>query len=140
MIDALRDWLEQFSGLSGGIMHVDWLPQDAKTYSIDSVPAEPILNFYMDGSSRRQMLFAVASKMFYGPDVDSQTSNMAWFEEFSDWVEEQNFFRCLPQLGSRRKCINIEVISTAYPLTIGDDGLARYQVQMRMIYLQEAKT
>lgn len=38
---ALRAYLEQFPGLSGGVMHVDWLPSEAQTYTIDSVPAEP---------------------------------------------------------------------------------------------------
>lgn len=137
--ESLRSWLEDFPGLSGGVMHVDWLPADAQTYSVDSVPAEPILNQYMDDSSRRQHLFTVASKMFYGPDVGDQTGNMAWFESFSDWVSEQNFRRKLPDLGEGRTCKTIEIISTAYPYTVSDDGMARYQVQMKMTYLQEAK-
>ena len=138
LTQAIRDWLEAYEGLSGGIMHVDWLPADAQTFSVDSVPTEPILNQYLDGSSRRQLLFVVASREFFASDVDNQTDNMAWFEAFSDWVETQNLRRSFPDLGACRKCRSIEIISTAYPFSVGDDGLARYQVQMKMTYSQEA--
>lgn len=138
MTEALRAYLEQFPGLAGGVMHVDWLPAEAQTYTIDSVPAEPVLKTYMDGSSRRQYLFQVASRVFFAPDVENQAGNMAWFEEFQTWVEEKNFFRDLPALDSGRICKSIEIVSTAYPFAVSEDGMARYQVQMKMIYLQEA--
>lgn len=134
---ALRDYLERFPGLAGGVMHVDWLQAEARTYTIDSVPAEPILKTYMDGSSRRQYLFQVASREFFAPDVENQARNMAWFEEFQDWVETQNLFRKFPVLGDRKKCQRIEIVSTAYPFSVSEDGYARYQVQMRLIYFQE---
>ena len=137
MTEALRGYLEQFPGLAGGVMHVDWLPAEAQTYTIDSVPAEPILKTYMDGSSRRQFLFQVASREFFAPDVENQTGNMAWFEEFTAWVEEKNFWRDFPALGPGKSCKSIEIVSTAYPFSVSEDGMARYQVQMKMTYLQE---
>lgn len=137
LTDSVQAWLETFPGLSGGVMHVDWLPPDARSFSVDSVPAEPILNRYMDGSSRRQLLFVVASREYYGPDVPSQEENMEWYEGLSDWVETQNLRRSFPDLGAGRKCRSIDIISTAYPVAVSDDGMARYQVQMRMTYLQE---
>ena len=138
LTDSVQVWLETFPGLSGGVMHVDWLPPDARSFSVDSAPTEPVLNRYMDGSSRRQLLFVVASREYYGPDVPSQEENMEWYEDLSDWVETQNFQRSFPDLGAGRKCKSIELISTAYPVDVSEDGMARYQVQMRMTYLQEA--
>lgn len=136
--EAIRGYLEGFPGLSGGVMHVDWLPTEAKTYTIDSVPAEPVLKSYMDGSSRRQFLFQVASREYFAPDVGNQACNMAWFENFSQWVEAQNLRRDFPNLGAGRKCRAIEILSTAYPFSVSKDGMARYQIQMRIIYEQEA--
>lgn len=138
MMNAIQTWLSSFEGLAGGIMHVDWLPAEAQTYSVDSVPAEPVLIRYMDGSSRRQKLFLVASREYFAPDVDDQIQNTEWFDTLSDWVETQNLQRNFPDLGKGRKCKSIELITTAYPVDVSDDGMARYQVQMRMIYLQEA--
>lgn len=137
LTDALQAWLETFPGLSGGVMHVDWLPAAARSFSVDSVPTEPILSHYMDGSTRRQLLFVVASREYYGPDVPSQEENMEWYEDLSIWVENQNIQRSFPDLGAGRQCKSIEIISTAYPVAVTDDGMARYQVQMKLTYLQE---
>lgn len=134
---AIRDYLETYPGLSGGVMHVDWLPESARVYSIESVPCEPVLKQYMDGSSRRQFQFNLASSMYFGPDVDSQSENMEWFESFDSWIQTQNLFRRLPDLGDGRKCQSIEILSSAYPVAVDGNGLARYQLQMGITYLQE---
>lgn len=135
--EALRDYLGKFPGLSGGVMHVDFLPPDARGYTIDSVPAEPVLKTYMDGSSRRQFLFQVASREYFAPDVGNQTGNMAWFEAFQSWIEDKSLRRDFPQLGQGQTCKSIEIVSTAYPFSVSEDGMARYQVQMKLTYLQE---
>ena len=134
---AIRNYLETYPGLSGGVMHVDWLPESARYYSIESVPCEPVLKEYMDGSSRRQFQFNLASSMFYGPDVENQVENMEWFESFDSWIQTQNLFRRLPDLGDGRKCQSIEILSSAYPVAVDENGLARYQLQMGITYLQE---
>lgn len=134
---AIRNYLETYPGLSGGVMHVDWLPESARVYSIESVPCEPVLKQYMDGSSRRQFQFNLASSMYFGPDVDSQSENMEWFESFDSWIQTQNLFRRLPDLGDGRKCQSIEILSSAYPVAVDGNGLARYQLQMGITYLQE---
>ena len=134
---AIRNYLETYPGLSGGVMHVDWLPESARYYSIESVPCEPVLKQYMDGSSRRQYQFNLASSMYFGPDVDSQSENMEWFESFDSWIQTQNLFRRLPDLGDGRECQSIEILSSAYPVAVDGNGLARYQLQMGITYLQE---
>ena len=134
---AIRNYLETYPGLSGGVMHVDWLPESARYYSIESVPCEPVLKQYMDGSSRRQFQFNLASSMYFGPDVDSQSENMEWFESFDSWIQTQTLFRRLPDLGDGRKCQSIEILSSAYPVAVDGNGLARYQLQMGITYLQE---
>ncbi len=135
--EKIRDYLEEYPGLSGGVMHVDWLPESARYYSLESVPCEPVLKQYMDGSSRRQFQFNLASSMFYSPDVENQVENMEWFESFDSWIQTQNLFRRLPDLGDGRKCQSIEILSSAYPVAVDGNGLSRYQLQMGITYLQE---
>lgn len=138
--DAIRAYLETYPGLSGGVMHVDWLPESARAYSLESVPCEPVLARYMDGSSRRQFQFNLASSIFYSPDVEGQTENMTWFESFDDWIRQKNDLRQLPDLGEGRRCKSIEILSSAYPVAVDDSGVARYQLQMGITYLQEGTT
>ena len=137
LTQTIGDWLSQFPGLSGGVMHLDFLPPEARSYSVCSVPTEPVLRQYLDGSSRRQLLFAVSSREFFGPDILRQAESLKFFEELEAWLEFQNQKKQLPALGEMRHCVSVELLSTAYPFSVSPDGMAQYQVQMKMTYLQE---
>lgn len=137
IISGIREYLEGYEGLSGGEMHVDWLPETARAYSIFSEPGDTILNTYMDGSIRRQFTFTLASAEYYGPDIPTQVQNMDWYEAFSAWVEKQNIKRSFPDIGDGKKVKTFEILSAAYPVTLSDDGIAQYQMQLRITYLQE---
>ena len=134
---AIRNYLETYPGLSGCVMHVDLLRGCGRYYGIESVPGEPVLKQCMDGSSRRQYQFNLASSMYYSTDVENQVENMDWFESFDSWIQTQNLFRRLPDLGDGRKCQSLEILSSAYPVAVDENGLARYQLQMGITYLQE---
>lgn len=137
MTANIYQWLSAFPGLSGGMIHLDFLPSEARSYSVCSVPTEPVLQRYVDGSSRRQLLFAVASREFYGPDTELQSQSLSFFDALESWVEQKNARREYPALGDGKRCVSIEVLSTAYPLTVSPDGMAQYQIQMKLTYLQE---
>lgn len=137
MTEAIYRWLSEFPGLAGGVMHLDFLPPEARSYSVCSVPTEPVLRRYVDGSSRRQLLFTVASREFYGPDTSLQAQSLSFFEALEDWVEQKSARREYPKLGDGKHCVSMEVLSTAYPLTVSPDGMAQYQIQMKLTYLQE---
>lgn len=137
LTSAIHTWLSAFPGLSGGVIHLDFLPAEARSYSVCSVPTEPVLQQYVDGSSRRQLLFTVASREFFGSDILRQEESLCFFEELERWVRTQNLSRALPGLGDGKRCLSVELLSTAYPLTVSPDGMAQYQVQMKLTYLQE---
>lgn len=134
---AIFTWLSEFPGLSEGLIHLDFLPPEARSYSVCSEPTEPVVQQYMDGSSRRQLLFTVASRSFFGPDVSGQAQSLRFFETLEAWVEDRNSRRQLPTLPAGQSALSLEVLSTAYPLTVFPDGMAQYQIQMKLTYLQE---
>ena len=42
-IEAVRKWLRTYESLSSGRLGVDFLPEKAQTYSVDSVPGPEIV-------------------------------------------------------------------------------------------------
>ena len=48
IIDGVRAWLKTYEGLADGRLSVDFLPEEAKSYSVDTVP-----------TTRRQLYSAV---------------------------------------------------------------------------------
>lgn len=137
LIAAVREWLQTYEGLADGRLNVDFLPEEATTYSIDSVPSTEIIKRYLDGSSRRQFLFTIASREFLSEDLAQNIDNQAFYEGLSSWLEWQVKSRNLPQLGENRQAQSIEVSSTAYPFIVDEHGTARYQLQLRLIYFQK---
>ena len=136
VIEAIRTWLRGYSGLNGRL-DVNFLGEEADTYSIDSIPSEEVIKRYHDGSTRRQCLFVVASRKLYDQNIAQNIESLEFFEDLTAWVEAKARARELPEMGENRVAQKIVVTSTAYPLIVSEDGKARYQIQMRLEYYQK---
>ena len=136
VIQCIQKWLKTYSGLSGRI-DVDFLPEDADTYSIDTIPCEEIIKRYKDGGKLKQFQFAVSSRRFYDQNIKQNTSNLQFFEDLTEWVEQKARSRELPAMDKGRTAQKIVVTSTGYPFEVTEDGKARYQIQMRLEYYQK---
>lgn len=136
VMESVQKWLKTYSGLSGRL-DVDFLDDDADTYSVDTIPCEEVLKRYKDGSSRKQFQFAVSSRRFYDQNISQNLSNLQFFEDLTAWVERKAANRDLPIMDKGKTPLRIVVTSTAYPFIVSEDGKARYQLQMRLEYFSE---
>lgn len=136
VIESIRNWLRGYSGLDGRL-DVDFLGEEADTYSLDSIPSEEVIKRYHDGSTRKQFLFAVASRRLYDQNIAQNIESLQFFEDLTAWVEAKARARELPEMGENRQAQKIVVTSTAYPFIVSEDGKARYQIQMRLEYYQK---
>lgn len=119
-------------------VNVDFLPEDPNTYSIEEVPAEPILETYLDGSTVRQFVFVFASRVNYSDEIRNNIDNCGFYEDFAEWLEECTENEIFPDLGEGKAPTKIEAISSGYLFDIsGDLSNARYQIQCRLIYDKE---
>jgi hypothetical protein len=136
VMQSVQKWLKTYSGLSGRL-DVDFLDENADTYSVDTIPCEEIIKRYKDGGTIKQFQFAVSSRRFYEQNIKQNLSNLQFFEDLTAWVEKQARARKLPTMDKGRTAQKIVVTSTAYPFLVSEDGKARYQIQMRLEYYQK---
>lgn len=136
VIECVRDWLKEYPGLSGRL-DVDFLGEDADTYSVDTIPSEEVIKRYVGGGCVKQFQFAVSSRRFYDQNIAQNVENLKFFEDLTAWVEERAKSRDLPKMDGGRTAQKIVVTSTAYPFVVTEDGKARYQMQMRLEYFKE---
>lgn len=136
VMQCVQEWLKTYGGLSGRL-DVDFLDEDADTYSVDTIPCEEVIKRYKDGSKLKQFQFAVSSRRFYDQNIKQNLSNLQFFEDLTEWVESKATARELPTMDKGRTAQKIVVTSTAYPFVISEDGKARYQIQMRLEYYQK---
>jgi len=137
IIKALRDYFLTCPLMGDSKINVDYLPEKGIEYSIDTTPATEIVKQYVDGSSIRQYLFVIRSVGDYGSDVLQNIANSGFYENFSDWLEHQSKTGNFPELPDGKTPIKIEAQSTGYLFTTGPDT-GKYQIQCRILYLQEA--
>lgn len=139
IIDSIRKFirscphLQEFEGAIK--VNVDYLGDESTVYSIDEVPCDPIIKKYINGDSIRQYEFIFASRESYGVDVLNNISNSGFYEDFANWIEEQNTISNLPKLENK-ECRTIECLTTGYAFQTDVDK-ARYQIQMRITYYQK---
>ena len=136
IIEAVRKYLEGCPLLNGGKLNVDFLPEEAATYSVDVVPVKPVVKAYLDGSSKRQFLFVFATRAYYGDHIRQQLDNLCLFEAVEDWVDKQNHARNFPDLASGRTVQKMEVTTSGYVFA-PDTDTARYQIQCKLSYFQK---
>ena len=139
IIDSIRKFIRKcpcLSEFNGAVrVNVDYLESKPTTYSIEEVPTQPIIKKYIDGSSLRQYEFIFASRECYGPDVLQNIDNCGFYEDFANWIENQNLDGNLPILKDK-VCRSIECLSNGYAFQTDVDK-ARYQIQMRITYFQK---
>lgn len=137
IIEAVRDFLKTCPVLAGGRLNVDFLPEEALTYSVDVTPVNPVVKSYICGGSLRQFAFVFATRAFYGEEIRQQLDNLGLFESFADWLESRSRARDFPELGEGRAGKKLEVTTSGYVFAPGADT-ARYQIQCRFLYEQDA--
>lgn len=136
LIEFIRDWLKTYPPLEKGRLNVDFLPEKARTYSIDVIPCRETVKAYLDGSSLRQFDFVLASRYFHSADIKQNADNLAFYEDFARWVETKSRKRDLPVLDQGRTAQKVEVTASGYPFLVDEHGTARYQIQLKMTYFQ----
>ena len=119
-------------------INVDFLPESTDTYSIEEVPVSAVLQTYLDGTQERQFVFVFASRFYYSDETRNNIENSGFYEDFSDWLDEQTKVGNLPVMRDGLTPTKIEAISSGYLFDVsGDLSNARYQIQCRLIYDKE---
>lgn len=136
VIEHVREWLRTYEGLKGRL-DVDFLGEDADTYSVDTIPCEKVLKKYKDGSKVEQFQFAISSRKYYEQNIEQNLDNLQFFEDLTEWIEQKQDARELPSMDGDRTALKIVVTSTAYPFEVTEDGKARYQTQLRLEYFKK---
>lgn len=132
-IEAVRAFFRTCPYLSEDIpINVDYLP-DVKSYSIDTLPGDPVYKRYTDGQEVLQYEYTFTSKKAYDGDERTMIDNSGFYEALGSWVREQSAKRNFPVITGHRVQRN-EVTSSGYLFSV-DADLAQYQMQFRLVYL-----
>lgn len=136
MIGKIRDYFKSKVTLAEEFDNilVDFLGEDATSYSIEPIPVEPKLKSYADGGSLNQYVFQFGSREFYDNSVAQNIDNLGFYEKFQNEIETNNKNGVLPDITGIQsiECLNNGTIQDV------QSGTAKYVIQMRITYEKEA--
>jgi len=137
ILSSVKTFISTYSGLdSGAPLSSDNVGASPTWYGIYPVSGNPVIETYLDDTSRRQFPFVFRS-VEYTMDELERLDNIAFFEGFAEWLETQSNAGNLPTLGSGKTPESIEAIDWAYLFEAGaTTGI--YQIRCQLIYEQDA--
>ncbi len=117
---------------------IDYLGDKIDNYSLEAVPAERIVNTFVDGSKRKQKIFVFASRKTYSQDEIDNLENYKLFDSLAEWIEEQNEDENYPDISEIENIEEIEaieIIDSPYVAAVSENE-ARYQMEIKITYIQ----
>lgn len=142
IIEALKTYFDACPLLAKNRINIDYLPEDTSEagieYSIDTIPADPVLQHYMDGGAMCQYTFAIRSVRDWGPDDLQGITNSGFFEKLTTWLRQQTQRRIFPALPDGMQPRTLEANSTGY-LFLTSPHSGKYQVQCRLTYFRKGE-
>ena len=136
IIESIREYIGNLSCMSTftNAININYLSDDDDSFSIEEVPAQPIVKKYVDGSSIRQYQFVFTSKEPYSEEILQNIDNSSFYEDFANEIESKNFDGDLPLLEGLESR-TIEVTSTPYCLKVTEDK-AIYEINLNLKYFK----
>ena len=141
IIKALYDYILECPYLTKlNNIFVNFLDKDSLNYSIEEVPGKTIVSKHVDGSSERQITFTFASVFDFSEEIETQINDSGFYEDFSEWIEENDYKGVYPELKEGLTPTSIEVVTSGYLYSIiSGHRKARYQIQCKLTYEKEGK-
>lgn len=134
--ESVRAWLRTCPLIDpNDRFNINFLDGEPVSYTLDESPSAMVVRRYLDGTERRSKAFALANTEEYGSDFLQQVAASGFWEQLVLWIETQARRRNLPALPDGLKATKIEVTSAQYLYRAGATT-ARYQIQLRLEYLQ----
>lgn len=137
IIDKLTEFISECPYLEPSVpVTADYLSEDAISYCIETSPSSTLIQTFIDGSSERQLSFTFSSKEIMS-DYDSiNINNITFYENFTEWIEEQNKTGNLPELEGNLSALAIEVVSPGYVVQSEADR-GRYCIKLKLKYYKK---
>ncbi len=137
IIQGVVNYVTQCPLLKNGLIRVDSLGSKPVEYVVEVLPANPIVQTYINGDTIRQYLFAIGSREYYALDMIQNMENSEFYERLQEWFEQQNAREVFPDIGEDKEVQRIELVTSGF-LFATDRKTARYQIQFRIVYFMEA--
>ena len=136
MIDSVRDYIANCPYLDNFTeVNVNYLVNKVKAYSVnEGASYNPIITTDILGNEESQFQFTFDAKFHWNDEIANNVDNSNFFENFSNWLRENNNNKIFPTIGSDDISItSISANSNGYIFDTSSDE-AIYRISCVMNY------
>lgn len=137
MIEEIREYIAECPYLKEySELNIEYLTDKVNTYSInESAGYDPVIHNFLVGSEM-QFLFTFDSKLRWNEDIQNNIDNSKFFENFRNWLEENNNKKIFPNIKGIYK---IEALTNGY-IHATNANEAIYRIQCKIEYFKRRKS
>lgn len=135
VIESIRKFIKEECPILQEFEQLFQTGQAGGSYMVQLAPGEPTIKRYVNGDSVRHISFYFSSSEAC-ENVEAIDVS-AFYEKFSNWMEECTRSGNLPVLEEGKEAKKIKVTTYAYPKDTSGTK-ARYQIQCEFQYYQKA--
>ena len=136
IIEGIANFFMQCPLLKDGAFRVNALGDKGVEYTIETGVFNPVVNTYVNGDTERIYQFNFSSREYYSLDRLQNIEVSAFYEDFAEWVEEQERAENYPEMPEKCYPRALTVLSPGY---VYDGAMknARYQIHVQLEYYQD---
>lgn len=139
IIDSLKAYFGTFSGVTGSVILTDFLGSLPEQFAIVPLSGERVTAVYLNDTKVKEFPFAFQA-MKYSADEFERMTNVGFYDEFADWMDDQTDADILPTLSAGRTAQSIQALGQGYLLTDGEAKTGIYEIQCKLVYEQVASS
>lgn len=138
MIDSIREYISKCPYLKEYVeINVDYLKDKVVAYSVNpSVGFDPVVSEDIVGNQEKQFLFTFDSKLYWNSEVQNNIDNSKFYEDFSNWLDNNNKNGIFPTLQKGETPTRIKALTNGYVFQTNSDE-AIYRIQCKLEYTKE---
>lgn len=142
IIGSIRDYIDTFEGLKMLTdLNIEYLPENQIDYYVEEIPMETdgIISQDILDNTTRTYQFALVLRFKYEESIKNDIDNSALFDDFQEWIEENDKKRKLPIIEDNRMTpIAIEVLKSPKLIwNVDTSEKATYQIECQLLYEKE---
>jgi len=135
MIEDIRTYIASCNLLDQyTAVNVDYLVDKVKAYSVnESTAYNTIVEEDISGIQHKQCLFTFDSKFYWNEEVANNIANLNFYENFSEWLEDNSNNNIFPTLNYGLTATKIMALTNGYIFQTKNDE-AIYRIQCVLFY------
>ena len=135
-MEGIKEYIENLKCISTFRKAIGNLNSEDECFNIEGVNCNPIINNYLDGSSKRQFQFVFCTIEAYNNSIIKNIEKSNFYEELIMEIENKSIDEELRLFNDGIYTPEIQVISTPY-IEETDGNLRIYKINMNLKYYKK---